>query len=76
MKKGVLAFDAQISSQLVQKCPESKKAPDDILLHGPLPNIHPVRFQVIDEEMVRKIDINTIGGSAPSVWMLKVTTES
>ena len=33
-----------------------------LLLHGPLPNIHPV----IDEEIVRKIAINTTGGSGPS----------
>ena len=54
MKKGVLVFDAETLSQLVQKYPDSKKAPADILLHGPLPNIHPVRFRLINEEMVTK----------------------
>ena len=62
----MLVFDAETLSQIVQEYPDSKKAPDDILLHGPLPNIHPVRFRLIDEEMVRKTAIKTKGGSGPS----------
>ena len=38
----------QTLSQLVQKHPDSKKATNDIVLLGPLPNIHLVKFQRID----------------------------
>ena len=66
MKKRVLASDAQTLSRLVQKYWTGKKAPDNILLHGPLLNIHPVRFWLIDEEMVRKVAVKIKGGSGLS----------
>ena len=31
------------------KYPDRKKAPDEILLDGPLPNVHTVRFLPADE---------------------------
>ena len=35
----------------------TKKAPDNILLHTPLPDIYMIRFQLIEEEMVREVAI-------------------
>ena len=51
---------------LLRNTGTGKKAPDNILLHGPLLNIHPVRFWLIDEEMVRKVAVKTKGGSGLS----------
>ena len=38
----------------------TKKAPDNILLHTPLPDIYMIRFQLIEEEMVRKVAIKQL----------------
>ena len=66
MENGVLPLNAQTLQQLAQKHPESKAAPSDILLQGPVPKVHPIKFQPIDEEMIRKAAIKTKGGSGPS----------
>ena len=49
MENGVLPLNAQSLSQLVKKYPDRKKAPDEILLDGPLPNVHAVHFLPADE---------------------------
>ena len=49
MENGVLPLNAQSLSQLVKKYPDRKKAPDEILLDGPLPNVHTVRFLPANE---------------------------
>ena len=41
-------------------------ASQDILLNGPLQNLHPVKSQSIDEERIRKAAIRTKGGSSPA----------
>ena len=53
-------------SKLIQKHPKGKMTSKDILLNGALQDIHPVKFQSIDEEMIRKAAIITKGGSGPS----------
>lgn len=49
MENGVLPLNAQSFSQLVKKYPDRKKTPDEILLDGPFPNVHTVRFLPADE---------------------------
>ena len=51
MENGVLPFNVQSLSQLVKNHPDRKKAPDEILLDGPLPNVHTVSFLPADEKM-------------------------
>ena len=43
----------------------TNKMENDLLLNGPLQSIHPVKFQSIDEEMIRKA-IRAKGNSDPS----------
>ena len=66
MENGILPLNKDTLSKLIQKHPKGKTASQDILLNDPLQNIHPVEFQSIDEEMIRKAAIRTKGGSGPS----------
>ena len=66
MENRVLPLNKDKLSKLIQKHPKGKTASPDILLNGPLQNIHPAKFQSIDEEMIRKTVIRTKGGSGPS----------
>ena len=66
MKNGVLPVNIQTFSELVQNCPDSERAPDNILIHGPLPNITPERTQPNDEEMGKKAGIKIKDLSGPS----------
>ena len=68
MENGILPLNKDTLSKLIQKHPKGKTASQDILLNGPLQNIHPVKFQSIDEEMIRKAAVRTKGGSSPSGW--------
>ena len=66
MENGVFSLNKDTLSKLIQKHPKGKTALQDILLNSPLQNIHLVKFQSIDEEMIRKVSIRTKGGSGPS----------
>ena len=68
MENGILPLNKDTFSKLIQKHLKGKTASQDILLNGPLQNIHPVKFQSIDEEMIRKAAVRTKGGSSPSGW--------
>ena len=65
MKNGVLPLNKDTLSQLTQKHPKCKTATQKILLNGILQNIHSVKFQSIDEEMITKATIRTKAGSGP-----------
>ena len=58
---------------MIQRHSDSKKASDNIFLHDPVPNIHPVRSQPIDEEIVSRAGIKTEGGSGPSSKDVEIT---
>ena len=66
MKNGVLPLNKDTISKLTQKHPKGKTVSQDILLNGPLQKIHPVKFQSIDEKMIRKVAIRTKGALGPS----------
>ena len=66
MENGVLPLNKDTLSRLIQKHPKCQMASQGILLNGLLQNVHPVKFQSIDEEMIRKAAIRTKGGSGPS----------
>ena len=57
MENGVLPLSKDTLSKLIQKHSKGQTASQDILLNGPLQNIHPGKFQSIDEEMMRKAAI-------------------
>ena len=47
---------------VVEKYPGNKKAPDHILSHVPMANIHPVRFQSNNGKIIRKTAMKAKGG--------------
>ena len=65
MSNGILPLNDE-TLKLSQKHPDSRDALDDVLLEGDIPEIHPIIFETIDEEMVKQAAIKTNGGSGPS----------
>ena len=66
MKNGVLVLNKATLSKLFQKHLKGKSASQDLLLNGLLENTHPIKFQTIDNEMIRKAAMKTKRGSCPS----------
>ena len=66
MVNGVLPLDDNTLNSLKQKHPKSQPACEETLINGDPPVIHPVVFEDINEELVRKAAIRTKGGSGPS----------
>ena len=66
MGHGILPLDQKTISQLVLKHPQKSCASEDILINGPIEKVHPVRFESINEELIRRAAIKTNGGSGPS----------
>ena len=52
MENGVLPLNKDTLSRLIQKHPKGQMASQGILLNGLLQNVHPVKFQSIDKEMI------------------------
>ena len=66
MNNGILPLNEDTLIMLEQKHPEPKEAIDKVLLTEPLQRIHPIVYDVIDEDMVLKAATVTKGGSGPS----------
>ena len=66
MQNGILPLNDESLKLIHQKHPAPKEADADILLQGEKPRVHPVIYDVIDEEMVKKAALHTKGGSGPS----------
>ena len=66
MGHGILLLDQKTISELVLKHPQKSCASEDILINGPTEKIHPVQFESIIEELIRRAAIKTKGGSGPS----------
>ena len=60
---------------VVEKYPGSKKAPDHILSHVPMANIHPVRFQSNNRKIIRKTAMKAKGGFSPSWRRILVSNQ-
>ena len=66
MNNGILPLNEGTLIMLEQKHPEAKEAIDEILLTEVLQQMHPIFYDVIDEDMVLKAATVTKGGSGPS----------
>ena len=66
MKSGVLPLNKYTLSKLIKKHPKVKTASQYILLNGSLHNIHPVKFHLIDVEIISKAATRTKESSGPS----------
>ena len=62
---GILSLDQKTISQLVLKHPQKNYASDNILINGPLEETHPVRFESINEKLLRRATIKIKGSSGP-----------
>ena len=59
MSHGILLLDQKTISQLVLKHPQKSCVSKDILINGPVGKVHSVRFQSINEELIRRAAIKT-----------------
>ena len=62
----ILPQDENTLNSLKQKHPQSKPACEETLINGEPTAIHPIIFNDINEELLRKAAIRTKGGSGPS----------
>ena len=66
MKNGVLPLNKKTLEQLKQKHPQRSDADPEIMLPNKPEEIHPIKFDSIDAENVRKAALKTRGGARPS----------
>ena len=66
MTNGILPLDEKTLYSLKQKHPQSKPACEEALINDKPPVIHPIIFDDMNEELVRKAVIKTKGRSSPS----------
>ena len=66
MKNGILTLNDNILNQLQQKHPQGKKADVEVLLTDKPEKVHPIKYECIDADMVRRAAAKTKGGAGPS----------
>ena len=66
MKCGVLPLNKKTLEQLKKKHPQRLDADPEIMLPDKAEEIHPIKFDSIDAENVRKAALRTRGGAGPS----------
>ena len=66
MNNGILPLTEERLNSLKIKHPEKNEANEQVLLPDIPPLTHPIRFEEIDEERVRRAAMRTRGGSGPS----------
>ena len=66
MENGILPINETTLQLLRQKHPEAKEPPENALLTDKEKPVHPIKFEMIDAEMVRKAASRTKGGAGPS----------
>ena len=66
IKNGILPLNHETLKQLKFKHPQPKKTDKTILLPDIPERIHPVRFELIDADLIKKAATKTRGGSGPS----------
>ena len=68
MQNAILPLNEETINILRLKHPDASHANEEALLSDVPENIHPIIFEKIDSEAVRKAALKTKGGSGPS-WM-------
>lgn len=53
MGRAILPLDQQTISQLVLKLPQKSSASKDVLINGPLEKFHPIRFESVNEKLIK-----------------------
>ena len=67
MRNGILPLESETLNPLRLKHPDPRDCHDSVMLSDVPERIHPVKFEVIDAEMIRKAAMKTMGGSGPLV---------
>ena len=67
MRNGILPLNNETFNLLRLKHPDLKDAHESVMLSDVPERIYPVKFEVIDAEMIRKAAMKTMGGSGPLV---------
>ena len=63
---GLVPINDQIINTLQEKHPQAQPKFDDLLLEGPVVDVHPLTLHVIDAELIQKMEAKTKGSSGPS----------
>ena len=67
MTGGILPLNDETLEALVQKHPNANELQEDVTLQGPIDKIHPIIFNIIDEDIIIKaVKMTKGGGSGPS----------
>ena len=70
-----LALNAKQCLNLFQKNPSGDSAPEDVLLCGSIPKMHPVKLQLTCKDIARKAATKTKGVSGLFVTDVKPSVE-
>ena len=66
MQNGVFSLNEKTLELLRQKHPKASPATEGVLLTDDIQKIHPIKFENLTEESVKKAALKTKGGSGPS----------
>ena len=66
MSGGILPLTDETLQPLKLKHPDAKETSQQALLQGPIQKMHPIVYDVIDEELIKKAAIRTKRGSGSS----------
>ena len=66
MQGGILNLDADTMNLLRAKHPEPTPSSEEAIYNHQAPEVHPVVFEAINAESIRKAALNTHGGAGPS----------
>ena len=66
MQIGILPLNQKTLHQLKQKHPKGKEAELDVLLADTPEQVHPIKFDAIDADLVKGAAVRTRGGAGPS----------
>ena len=66
MSGGILPLNEETLNLLIQKHPDSQEVGEEIILEGPIEEVHPIVFEEIDSTLIAKVASQIKGGSGPS----------
>ena len=66
MQNGILPLNQKTLNQLKQKHSQSKGAGLDVLLTDTPKQVHPIKFEATDGDLVKGAAVRTRGGAGPS----------
>jgi hypothetical protein len=65
-KGGIIPLDPDVLETLKQKHPNAETADPDVLIHGCMPDLHPISFAGITADSIRQAALHTKGSAGPS----------